>query len=117
MLCRADLPSRLLSNENTCRSSLLRPTSSISPSATQSISSDAPIEAVIMFGLGSRQKLQLAQQALQEALAQLENTMRERDAYLKQRDIAVGERNEFLRQRDEALAEIERLKRQAVPVS
>jgi hypothetical protein len=34
----------------------------------------------------------------------------ERDAYLRQRDIALGERNEFLRQRDEALKEIERLK-------
>ena len=43
--------------------------------------------------------------ALQEALTQLENTMRERDAYLQQRDIAIGERNL-------ALAEIERLKRQ-----
>jgi Domain of unknown function (DUF1971) len=41
----------------------------------------------------------------QEALTQLENTMRERDAYLQQRDIAIGERNL-------ALAEIERLKRQ-----
>jgi multidrug resistance efflux pump len=62
--------------------------------------------AVIMFGFGSRQKLQMAQMALQEALAQLENTIRERDAYLQQRDIAIGERNL-------ALAEIERLKRQA----
>jgi hypothetical protein len=30
--------------------------------------------AVIMFGFGSRQKLQMAQMALQEALVQLENT-------------------------------------------
>jgi hypothetical protein len=44
-----------------------------------------------MFGLVSRQKLQMAQMALQEALTQLENTMRERDAYLQQRDIAIGE--------------------------
>ena len=66
-----------------------------------------------MFVSGSRQKLQVAQMALQEALTQLENTMRERDAYLQQRDVALGERNEFLRQRDEALAEIERFKRQA----
>ena len=65
-----------------------------------------------MLGLGSRQKLRVAQMALQEALAQLENTMRERDAYLRQRDVALGERNEFLRQRDEALAEVQRLKRQ-----
>jgi hypothetical protein len=33
-----------------------------------------------MFGFGSRQKFQMAQMALQEALTQLENTMRERDA-------------------------------------
>jgi hypothetical protein len=33
----------------------------------------------------------------------------ERDAYLRQRDEAIGERNEFLRQRDEALAAGDRL--------
>jgi hypothetical protein len=59
-----------------------------------------------MFGLVSRQKLQMAQMVLQEALTQLENTTRERDAYLQQLDVAIGERNL-------ALAEIERLKRQA----
>ena len=33
----------------------------------------------------------------------------ERDAYLRQRDEAIGERNEFLRQRDAALAAGDRL--------
>jgi hypothetical protein len=58
----------------------------------------------VWFGVTT--KTPNAQMALQEALTQLENTMRERDAYLQQRDIAIGERNL-------ALTEIERLKRQA----
>ena len=69
-----------------------------------------------MFGLVSRQKLQIAQMALQEALTQLENTMRERDgaigernAYLQQRDEAIGERNEFKRQLGAALHERDEL--------
>jgi hypothetical protein len=65
-----------------------------------------------MFGFGLRQRLQVAEMALEQALAQYQNVLRERDAYLHQRDVALGERNEFVRQRDEALAEIERLKRQ-----
>jgi hypothetical protein len=36
----------------------------------------------------------------------------ERDAYLRQRDIAIGERNEFLRQRDVAIGERNELRRQ-----
>src|SRR5262245_6917124 len=34
-----------------------------------------------------------------------ENVLREPDAYLHQRDVAIGERNEFQRQRDIALGE------------
>jgi hypothetical protein len=50
-----------------------------------------------MFGFGSEQKLQKAEMALQQALAQygklseeLNDALRERDAYLRQRDIALG---------------------------
>jgi molybdopterin converting factor small subunit len=41
---------------------------------------------------------------LQRARTQEATLAAERDAYLRQRDEAIGERNEFLRQRDEALA-------------
>jgi hypothetical protein len=50
-----------------------------------------------MFGSG-RRKLQ----------AQLAIAMAERDAYLMQRDIAIGERNEFVRQLEDSRLEIRR---------
>jgi hypothetical protein len=50
-----------------------------------------------MFGSG-RRKLQ----------AQLAIAMAERDAYLMQRDIAIGERNEFMRQLEDSRLEIRR---------
>ena len=50
-----------------------------------------------MFGSG-RRKLQ----------AQLAIAMAERDAYLMQRDIAIGERNEFVRQLKDSRLEIRR---------
>jgi hypothetical protein len=50
-----------------------------------------------MFGSG-RRKLQ----------AQLAIAMAERDAYLTQRDIAIGERNEFVRQLEDSRLEIRR---------
>ena len=50
-----------------------------------------------MFGSG-RRKLQ----------AQLAIAVAERDAYLMQRDIAIGERNEFVRQLEDSRLEIRR---------
>ena len=50
-----------------------------------------------MFGSG-RRKLK----------AQLAIAMAERDAYLMQRDIAIGERNEFVRQLEDSRLEIRR---------
>ncbi len=50
-----------------------------------------------MFGSG-RRKLQ----------AQLAIAMAERDAYLMQRDIAIGERNEFVRQLEDSRLEVRR---------
>ena len=43
--------------------------------------------------------------AEQESLRQRDQVLAERDAYLRQRDEALGERNEILRQRDQVLAE------------
>jgi putative sugar O-methyltransferase len=54
----------------------------------------------------ARRKLGLELKRVADALAA------ERDAYLRQRDIAVGERNEILRQRDEAIGERNELRRQ-----
>ena len=47
-----------------------------------------------------------------ELLRQREGARAERDAYLRQRDEALGERNELLRQRDEALGERNEVVRQ-----
>jgi hypothetical protein len=46
---------------------------------------------------------------LQQARMREAGLAAERDAYLRQRDEAIGERNEFLRQRDEALAAGDRM--------
>jgi hypothetical protein len=52
-----------------------------------------------------RRELELIRAALATASA-------ERDAYLQQRDVAIGERNEILRQRDVAIGECKELQRQ-----
>jgi hypothetical protein len=45
-------------------------------------------------------------------LRQRDEAIGERDAYLQQRDVALGERNEVLRQRDEAIGERDEILRQ-----
>lgn len=47
-----------------------------------------------------------------EVARQRDQALGERDAYLEQRNVALGERNEVLRQRDEALGERDELLRQ-----
>ena len=56
--------------------------------------------------MSEKQKLQLE---LQEAQTRIGVLCAERDAYLQQRDVAIGERNELLRQRDEAIRRSARL--------
>jgi hypothetical protein len=56
------------------------------------------------MGYGADVERELEQTRMREAVLAAE-----RDAYLRQRDEAIGERNEFLRQRDEAIAAGDRL--------
>ena len=65
------------------------------------------LKRLARFGLGRKLSFELARFRSRAALLAAE-----RDAYLRQRDEAIGERDAYLRQRDEALGERDEILRQ-----